>query len=222
MLPVINRHCVEQAVRTGLGLERQDQSRLGVRPQELLLRRPAGGLSDQQYKQPIVGKGEIVLDMPDGATRKIGITRLHLEQDAGKSLHDQRSERDLCRSQPRRRRADGDRVRARHALAPRRPAPICKKLRAILRYLGTCDGNMEEGSLRGDVQCLGAAAGRPARHALRDQERQFRSASSCRRSSTRRAARSRSSRTAAPSIRRRGCSTRTRRDAADALQGRGA
>ena len=86
-----------------------------------------------------------MLDLPDGSTREIGITRLHLEQDAGKSLHDQHPEHHLCRSQPRRRRADGDRVRARHAHRPRRPRAYVRKLRSILRYLGTCDGNMEEG-----------------------------------------------------------------------------
>src|ERR1700683_3135789 len=89
MLPVINRHCVEQAVKTGLGLNAHiNLVSVFDRKNYFYADLPAG-YQISQFKQPIVGKGEIVLDMPDGETRTIGITRLHLEQDAGKSLHDQ-------------------------------------------------------------------------------------------------------------------------------------
>src|SRR5665213_478697 len=89
MLPVINRHCVEQAVKTGLGLDAQiNLVSVFDRKNYFYADLPAG-YQISQYLQPVVGKGKIVLDMPDGATREIGITRLHLEQDAGKSLHDQ-------------------------------------------------------------------------------------------------------------------------------------
>ena len=104
MLPVINRHCVEQAVRTGLGLNAEiNLSRVFDRKNYFYADLPAG-YQISQYQQPIVGRGQVVLDMPDGSAREVGITRLHLEQDAGKSLHDQHPTQDLCRPQPRRRR----------------------------------------------------------------------------------------------------------------------
>src|SRR6266567_1315329 len=89
MLPVINRRCVEQAIKTGLGLE-ADINLVSVfdRKNYFYPDLPAG-YQISQYQQPIVGRGRVILDMPDGSTREIGITRLHLEQDAGKSLHDQ-------------------------------------------------------------------------------------------------------------------------------------
>ncbi|QQR68810.1 MAG: Asp-tRNA(Asn)/Glu-tRNA(Gln) amidotransferase subunit GatB [Alphaproteobacteria bacterium] len=150
MLPVINRACVEQAVRTGLGLKAQINLHSVFDRKNYFYPDLPAGYQISQYKQPIVGEGQIVLDMPDGSARTIGITRLHLEQDAGKSLHDQHPGRtyiDLNRagvalmeivSEPDMRSAD-------------EAAAYVKKLRAILRYLGTCDGNMEEGSLRCDV-----------------------------------------------------------------------
>ncbi len=149
MLPVINRHCVEQAVKTGLGLNAQiNLVSVFDRKNYFYADLPAG-YQISQYKSPIVGKGEVVLDMPDGATRRVGITRLHIEQDAGKSLHDQHPSLtyvDLNRagiglmeivSEPDIRSAEEAGV-------------YLRKLRSILRYLGTCDGNMEEGSLRCD------------------------------------------------------------------------
>src|SRR5262249_5270963 len=108
------------------------------------------GYQISQYKQPIVGQGEILLDMPDGSSRKVGITRLHLEQDAGKSMHDQSPNEtyvDLNRSGI----ALMEIVSEPDMSSGEEAGAYLKKLRAILRYLGTCDGNMEEGSMRCDV-----------------------------------------------------------------------
>ncbi|MEQ9813280.1 MAG: Asp-tRNA(Asn)/Glu-tRNA(Gln) amidotransferase subunit GatB, partial [Azospirillaceae bacterium] len=108
------------------------------------------GYQISQYEHPIVGKGEIILDLADGATRTVGITRLHLEQDAGKSLHDQDPTRtfvDLNRSGV----TLMEIVSEPDMRGPEDAAAYLRKLRAILRYLGTCDGNMEEGSMRCDV-----------------------------------------------------------------------
>ena len=149
MLPVINRHCVEQAVRTGLGLDAEiNLVSIFDRKNYFYADLPAG-YQISQYKRPIVGKGKIVLDMPDGSTREIGITRLHLEQDAGKSLHDQHAEYtyvDLNRSGI----ALMEIVSEPDLRTSEEAGTYLKKLRSILRYLGTCDGNMEEGSLRCD------------------------------------------------------------------------
>jgi aspartyl-tRNA(Asn)/glutamyl-tRNA(Gln) amidotransferase subunit B len=149
MLPVINRHVVEQAVRTGLGLDAEINLYSVFDRKNYFYPDLPAGYQISQYQQPVVGKGRVVLDMPDGSTREIGITRLHLEQDAGKSLHDQHPTMtyvDLNRagiglmeivSEPDLRSAE-------------EAAIYLRKLRSILRYLGTCDGNMEEGSLRCD------------------------------------------------------------------------
>ena len=130
------------------------------------------GYQISQYTQPIVGKGEIVLDLPDGATRAVGITRLHLEQDAGKSLHDQHPTMtyvDLNRSGV----ALMEIVSEPDMRSAEEAGAYLRKLRSILRYLGTCDGNMEEGSLRCDCNVSVRRPGEQARHALRDQERQL-------------------------------------------------
>src|SRR3954470_19779226 len=149
MLPVINRHCVEQAVKTGLGLDAEINLHSAFERKNYFYPDLPAGYQISQYQQPIVGRGRIVLDMPDGSVREIGITRLHLEQDAGKSLHDQHPTQtyvDLNRagiglmeivSEPDLRSAE-------------EAGLYLRKLRSILRYLGTCDGNMEEGSLRCD------------------------------------------------------------------------
>jgi aspartyl-tRNA(Asn)/glutamyl-tRNA(Gln) amidotransferase subunit B len=150
MLPVINRHCVEQAVRTGLGLKAKiNLTSVFDRKNYFYPDLPAG-YQISQYKNPIVGEGEVFLDLPGGETARVGIERLHLEQDAGKSLHDQHPDHsyvDLNRagvalmeivSRPDMRSGD-------------EAAAFLKKLRAIVRYLGTCDGNMDEGSMRADV-----------------------------------------------------------------------
>ncbi len=150
MLPVINGYCVEQAVRTGLGLKAQVNLRSVFDRKNYFYADLPQGYQISQYLQPIVGTGKLLLDMPDGSTREIGITRLHLEQDAGKSQHDQSPREtfvDLNRSgvalmeivsEPDMRNAE-------------EASLYLKKLRTILRYLGTCDGNMDEGSMRADV-----------------------------------------------------------------------
>ena len=162
MLPVINRHCVEQAVRTGLGLDAAINLYSVFDRKNYFYPDLPAGYQISQYQQPIVGRGRVTLDMPDGSTREIGITRLHLEQDAGKSLHDQN---------PRETYVDLNRagiglmeiVSEPDLRSPEEAGIYLRKLRSILRYLGTCDGNMEEGSLRCDcnvsVRKPGAAFG---------------------------------------------------------------
>jgi aspartyl-tRNA(Asn)/glutamyl-tRNA(Gln) amidotransferase subunit B len=150
MLPVINAFCVEQAVKTGLGLEAEiNHVSVFDRKNYFYADLPAG-YQISQYTRPIVGKGRITLDLPEGKTREVGITRLHLEQDAGKSLHDQHPTKtyvDLNRSGV----ALMEIVSEPDMRSAEEAAAYIRKLRAILRYLGTCDGNMEEGSLRCDV-----------------------------------------------------------------------
>ena len=149
MLPVINRHCVEQAVKTGLGLDAQINLHSVFDRKNYFYPDLPPGYQISQYQQPVVGHGRVTLDMPDGTTREVGITRLHLEQDAGKSLHDQH---------PRETYVDLNRagiglmeIVSEPDLRSAEEAGIyLRKLRSILRYLGTCDGNMEEGSLRCD------------------------------------------------------------------------
>ena len=149
MLPVINRYCVEQAVRTGLGLAAEiNLVSVFDRKNYFYADLPAG-YQISQYTRPIVGRGELRLDLPDGSTRIVGITRLHLEQDAGKSLHDQHPTQtyvDLNRSGV----ALMEIVSEPDLRSAEEAGAYVRKLRSILRYLGTCDGNMEEGSLRCD------------------------------------------------------------------------
>ncbi len=150
MLPVINRYCVEQAVRTGLGLNAQINLVSVFDRKNYFYADLPSGYQISQYTQPIVGKGEILLDMPDGSTAKVGITRLHLEQDAGKSMHDQSPTEtyvDLNRAGV----ALMEIVSEPDMRSGEEAGAYLKKLRAILRYLGTCDGNLEEGSMRCDV-----------------------------------------------------------------------
>ncbi len=150
MLPVINEACVEQAVRAGLALKaRINRYSVFDRKNYFYPDLPAG-YQISQYGQPIVGKGEIALDMPDGTTRTVGITRLHLEQDAGKSIHDRSSAAthvDLNRSGI----ALMEIVSEPDLRSAEEAGAYLRKLRAILRYIGACDGNMEEGSLRCDA-----------------------------------------------------------------------
>ena len=150
MLPVINEKCVEQAVRTGLGLKAQINMTSVFDRKNYFYADLPQGYQISQFTQPIVGKGEILLDLADGSTRTVGITRLHLEQDAGKSMHDQSPNEtfvDLNRSGV----ALMEIVSEPDMRSPEEAGAYLKKLRAILRYLGTCDGNMEEGSMRCDV-----------------------------------------------------------------------
>src|SRR5215467_5190181 len=150
MLPVINEECVKQAVRTGLGLNAQINLRSVFDRKNYFFPDLPQGYQISQYKSPIVGEGEVTVELEGGKTATIGIERLHLEQDAGKSLHDQSpslSFIDLNRS--------GVALMEIVSKPDIRDAEQAKayltKLRAILRYLGTCDGDMEKGNLRADV-----------------------------------------------------------------------
>ena len=150
MLPVINEGCIKQAVRTGLGLKAQINLRSSFDRKNYFYPDLPQGYQISQYKAPVVGEGEVVLDMPDGDAVTVGIERLHLEQDAGKSLHDRHPAMSLV-----------DLNRAGVALMEIVSKPDLRsseeakayvaKLRTILRYLGTCDGDMEKGNLRADV-----------------------------------------------------------------------
>jgi aspartyl-tRNA(Asn)/glutamyl-tRNA(Gln) amidotransferase subunit B len=150
MLPVINQGCIRQAIRTGLGLKAKINLKSVFDRKNYFYPDLPQGYQISQYKSPIVGEGEVIVDMPDGETIKVGIERLHLEQDAGKLLHDRHpslSYVDLNRS--------GVALMEIVSKPDLRSAAEAKgyvaKLRSILRYLGTCDGDMEKGSLRADV-----------------------------------------------------------------------
>ena len=162
MLPVINALAVEKAIKTGLGLNAV------INPVSVFDRKNyfyadlPTGYQISQFQQPIVGKGKLVLDMPDGSTREVGVTRLHLEQDAGKSLHDQHPSMtfvDLNRAGV----ALMEIVSEPDMRTSEEAGAYLKKLRSILRYLGTCDGNMEEGSMRADVNVSVRKHGEPFR-----------------------------------------------------------
>ncbi|MCZ7657218.1 MAG: Asp-tRNA(Asn)/Glu-tRNA(Gln) amidotransferase subunit GatB [Xanthobacteraceae bacterium] len=150
MLPVINAECVRQAVRTGLGLKARIHRKSVFDRKNYFYPDLPQGYQISQYKSPVVGEGEVVVDMPDGAAIRVGIERLHLEQDAGKSLHDQHptlSFVDLNRSGV----ALMEIVSRPDLRSAEEAKAFVTKLRTILRYLGTCDGDMEKGSLRADV-----------------------------------------------------------------------
>ena len=150
MLPVINRECVAQAVRTGLGLNAQINLVSRFDRKNYFYADLPAGYQISQYQHPIVGAGRIEIELSDGTTKHIGVTRLHLEQDAGKSLHDQhptKSYIDLNRAGV----ALMEIVSEPDLRSPEEAGAYLRKLRTILRYLGTCDGNMEEGSMRADV-----------------------------------------------------------------------
>src|SRR5215203_2705486 len=160
MLPVINAECVRQAVRAGLGLKAKINRRSVFDRKNYFYPDLPQGYQISQYKSPIVGEGEVLVDMPEGETITVGIERLHLEQDAGKSIHDLHpslSFVDLNRcgvalmeivSKPDMRSSDEAKA-------------YVTKLRTILRYLGTCDGDMEKGSLRADVNVSVRRPGEP-------------------------------------------------------------
>ena len=147
MLPVINQKCLEQAVRTGLGLNAKINNISIFDRKNYFYPDLPQGYQISQYTRPIVGKGSIELDLPDGRSKKVGITRLHLEQDAGKSIHDMDPKQSFI-----------DLNRAGIALMEIVSDPdirsaeeaglFVRKVRSILMYLGTCDGNMEQGSMR--------------------------------------------------------------------------
>ena len=149
MLPVINEFCVQQAIKTGLGLNAKINSYSVFDRKNYFYADLPQGYQISQYKNPIVGEGKITLDLPSG-TKTIGIERLHLEQDAGKSIHDldpSNTYVDLNRSGV----ALMEIVSKPDLSSPDEVNAYIKKLRSIMRYLGTCDGNMQEGSLRADV-----------------------------------------------------------------------
>jgi len=150
MLPVLNEACVRQAVRTGLGLNAEINLTSIFERKNYFYPDLPQGYQISQFQFPIVGKGKISIDLLDGGTKDIGITRLHLEQDAGKSLHDQHPQKtfvDLNRAGV----ALMEIVSEPDISSPEEASAYVKKVRSILRYLGTCDGNMEEGNLRADV-----------------------------------------------------------------------
>jgi aspartyl-tRNA(Asn)/glutamyl-tRNA(Gln) amidotransferase subunit B len=150
MLPVINEECVRQAVRTGLGLNAQINLRSVFDRKNYFYPDLPQGYQISQYKQPVVGEGEVTVDLPGGEAVTIGIERLHLEQDAGKSLHERHptmSYVDLNRSGV----ALMEIVSKPDLRSSEEAMAFVAKLRSILRYLGTCDGDMEKGSLRADV-----------------------------------------------------------------------
>ena len=150
MLPVINSECVRQAIKTGLGLNAEINLFSVFDRKNYFYADLPQGYQISQFKQPIVGEGAVTIELKDGSSHEIGIERLHLEQDAGKSLHDQhptKSYIDLNRSGV----ALMEIVSRPDLRSAEQAGAYIKKLRSILRYLGTCDGNMEEGSLRADV-----------------------------------------------------------------------
>jgi aspartyl-tRNA(Asn)/glutamyl-tRNA(Gln) amidotransferase subunit B len=160
MLPVINGYCVEQAIKTGLGLNAEINLRSVFDRKNYFYPDLPAGYQISQYLYPIVGKGHLTIDLPNGQSRTIRIGRLHLEQDAGKSIHDQNPRKtyvDLNRagialmeivSEPDLRTAE-------------EVAAYLKKLRSIMRYLNTCDGNMEQGSMRCDINVSVRHQGQP-------------------------------------------------------------
>ncbi|MFL2887285.1 MAG: Asp-tRNA(Asn)/Glu-tRNA(Gln) amidotransferase subunit GatB [Candidatus Pelagibacter sp.] len=149
MLPVINEYCIKQAIKTGIGLNAQINKKSVFDRKNYFYADLPQGYQISQYKYPIVGEGKVILDMPNGQ-KEIGIERLHLEQDAGKSIHDidpNNTLVDLNRSGV----ALMEIVSKPDLRSPDEVNVYIKKLRSIMRYLGTCDGNMQEGSLRADV-----------------------------------------------------------------------
>jgi aspartyl-tRNA(Asn)/glutamyl-tRNA(Gln) amidotransferase subunit B len=160
MLPVINEECVRQAIRTGLGLQAKINLKSVFDRKNYFYPDLPQGYQISQYKSPVVGEGEVIVDLADGETVTVGIERLHLEQDAGKSLHDRHptySYVDLNRSGV----ALMEIVSKPDLRSSEQAMAFIGKLRAILRYLGTCDGDMEKGSLRADVNVSVRKPGTP-------------------------------------------------------------
>ena len=183
MLPVINDFCVEQAVRTGLGLKADINLFSQFDRKNYFYPDLPQGYQISQLYHPIVGEGEVLVDMGPGIARKVRIERIHLEQDAGKSIHDMDpalSFVDLNRTGV----ALMEIVSRPDIRGPEEAAEYLRKLRQILRYFGTCDGNMQEGSMRADVNVSVCRPGHyekyqesqdflASRHALRDQEHEL-------------------------------------------------
>ncbi len=160
MLPVINRECIRQAVRTGLALNAKINTWSRFDRKNYFYPDLPAGYQISQYKHPIVGEGAVEITLADGTTKTIGIERLHLEQDAGKSMHDQHPRYTLV-----------DLNRAGVALmeivskpdirSPEEAGAYLRKLRTLLRYIGSCDGNMEQGSMRADINVSVRRPGAP-------------------------------------------------------------
>jgi aspartyl-tRNA(Asn)/glutamyl-tRNA(Gln) amidotransferase subunit B len=162
MLPVLNRECVAQAVRTGLGLNAHINLISRFDRKNYFYADLPAGYQISQFEHPIVGAGKIEIELADGSVREIGVTRLHLEQDAGKSMHDQsptKSYIDLNRCGV----ALMEIVSEPDMRSPEEAGAYVRKLRTVLRYLGTCDGNMDEGSMRADVNVSVRRHGEPFR-----------------------------------------------------------
>ncbi len=160
MLPVINKYCVEQAIRTGLGLNAKINLWSRFDRKNYFYPDLPQGYQISQFKDPIVGEGEIEVELDGGETINVGIERLHLEQDAGKSIHDlapNASYVDLNRSGV----ALMEIVSKPELRSAEEGAAYFSKIRTIVRYLGTCDGNMEEGSMRADVNVSVRRPGEP-------------------------------------------------------------
>ncbi len=150
MLPTLNEQCVRQAVKTGLGLNAQINKYSEFARKNYFYADLPQGYQISQFKYPIVGEGYVEIDLEDGSSKKIGIERLHIEQDAGKSIHDISPTKtfiDLNRA------GVGlmEIVTKPDFRSPEEAGAFLRKLRSIVRYLGTCDGNMDEGSMRCDV-----------------------------------------------------------------------
>jgi aspartyl-tRNA(Asn)/glutamyl-tRNA(Gln) amidotransferase subunit B len=160
MLPTVNRVCIEQAVRTGLGLKAQINRHSVFERKNYFYPDLPNGYQISQYASPLVGRGELIIELPDGGSKAIGITRLHVEMDAGKSLHDARPDAtliDLNRSG-----VALMEIVSEPDIRSGEEATLClRKLRSILRYLGTCDGNMEKGNLRCDANVSVRRPGAP-------------------------------------------------------------
>jgi len=162
MLPVINRECVAQAVRTGLGLNAHINLVSRFDRKNYFYADLPTGYQISQYEHPIVGAGKVEIELSDGSVKEIGVTRLHMEQDAGKSLHDQspsKSYIDLNRAGV----CLMEIVSEPDMRSPEEAGAYVRKLRQLVRYLGTCDGNMEEGSMRADVNVSVRKHGEPFR-----------------------------------------------------------
>jgi aspartyl-tRNA(Asn)/glutamyl-tRNA(Gln) amidotransferase subunit B len=160
MLPTINAECVRQAVRTGMAIGAQINPWSRFDRKNYFYADLPQGYQISQFQYPIVGEGEVTLDLDDGAQKVVGIERIHLEQDAGKSLHDQhptRSYVDLNRSGV----ALMEIVSKPDMRSPEEAGAYLRKLRTILQYVGSCDGNMEEGSMRADVNVSVRKPGAP-------------------------------------------------------------
>ena len=160
MLPVVNEQCIKQAVRTGLGLNARINLKSVFDRKNYFYPDLPQGYQISQYKSPLVGEGEVIVELPDGDSVTVGIERLHLEQDAGKLLHDRHPTMSLCRPQPLGYRADGDRLEAGHALG-RRGESLRRQAAhdpALSRHLRRRHGERQPPRRR---ECLRAPPGAP-------------------------------------------------------------